>query len=75
MKVVVNSTAKPRKPLAAVSVDGKLIWIGSQNRGLTVISKFAFGVSCAASERKSLEEVIDRGATPVYEGDSVTIQF
>lgn len=73
MKFIIKKHKKERKLVAVIDRTGLQYWFVTSGGTL----KFFNGGQCLASQNATLHEILanDVNRTPVYEGDSVTIQF
>lgn len=77
MEVTLNQPTPPERKLKAVMcADGRFYFSESIDRNLLVIVS-AYGYAKVAGAYGRLSDVLkdEPGATPIYEGDSVTITF
>lgn len=75
-KVTVNSTPPPRKLVAVIGQSGVGIWVKDEQGGLRYINGCAKVMKPFHGQVETLEGAMnDKTRTPVYEGDTVTIQF
>lgn len=74
MQVIMNEAAQPTpKLMAVVAADGQGIFFARQGGGVIYLG--SWGQASVSSVSHKLSDCMTGGRRPVYEGDSVTIQF